>query len=105
MVKVKALVAQLCSTLCNPMDCGPPGSPVHGILQARMLSGYPLPSPVDLSGPAIKPGSPALQTDSLSSEPPGKHISIAIIANNTASYSSMFLRKQILNALTTIKKQ
>ena len=26
---------QLCSTLCNPMDCSPPGSSVHGILQAR----------------------------------------------------------------------
>ena len=28
---------QLCLTLCNPMDHGPPGSPVHGILQARTL--------------------------------------------------------------------
>ena len=28
---------QLCLTLCNPMDCGPPGSSVHGILQARIL--------------------------------------------------------------------
>ena len=31
------LVAQLCLTLCNSMDCTPPGSPVHGILQARIL--------------------------------------------------------------------
>ena len=30
-------VAQLCPTLCNPMDCSPPGSSVHGILQARIL--------------------------------------------------------------------
>ena len=30
-------VAQLCLTLCNPMDCSPPGSSVHGILQVRML--------------------------------------------------------------------
>ena len=30
-------VAQLCLTLCNPMDCSPPGSSVHGILQARIL--------------------------------------------------------------------
>ena len=30
-------VAQSCPTLCNPMDCGPPGSSVHGILQARIL--------------------------------------------------------------------
>ena len=31
------LVAQLCLTLCDPMDCSPPGSSVHGILQARTL--------------------------------------------------------------------
>ena len=30
-------VAQLCPTLCNPMDCGLPCSSVHGILQARLL--------------------------------------------------------------------
>ena len=30
-------VAQSCPTLCNPMDCSPPGSSVHGILQARIL--------------------------------------------------------------------
>ena len=35
--KVKLLVARSCPTLCNPMDCSPPGSSVHGILQARML--------------------------------------------------------------------
>ena len=31
------LVAQLCSTLCDPMDCSPQGSSVHGIPQARIL--------------------------------------------------------------------
>ena len=31
------LVAQSCPTLCNPMDCSPPGSSVNGILQARIL--------------------------------------------------------------------
>ena len=31
------LVAKLCPTLCDPMDCSPPGSSVHEILQARML--------------------------------------------------------------------
>ena len=30
-------VAQLCLTLCDPMDCNPPGSSVHGIFQARVL--------------------------------------------------------------------
>ena len=32
-------VAQSCLTLCSPMDCSPPGSPVHGISQARILEG------------------------------------------------------------------
>ena len=31
------LVAQFCLTLCDPMDCSPPGSSLHGILQARIL--------------------------------------------------------------------
>ena len=31
------LVAQSCLTLCNPMDCSPPGSSVRGILHARIL--------------------------------------------------------------------
>ena len=30
------LVAQSCLTLCDPMDCSPPGSSVHGILQTRI---------------------------------------------------------------------
>ena len=35
--KSKREVAQSFPTLCNPMDCSPPGSSVHGILQARIL--------------------------------------------------------------------
>ena len=31
------LVAKLCLTLCDPMDCSPPGSSVHGIIPARIL--------------------------------------------------------------------
>ena len=31
------LVAQFCPNLCDPIDCSPPGSSVHGILQARIL--------------------------------------------------------------------
>ena len=36
-MKVKMIVAQSCLTLCDPMDCSPPGSSVHGISQARIL--------------------------------------------------------------------
>ena len=39
---VKSL--QLCPTLCNPMDWSPPGSPAHGILQARILEWVARPS-------------------------------------------------------------
>ena len=36
-VKVESEVAQSCPTLSDPMDCSPPGSSIHGILQARVL--------------------------------------------------------------------
>ena len=39
-----ALSLQLCPTLCNPMDCSPPGSSVHGILQVRVLEWAAMPS-------------------------------------------------------------
>ena len=70
-MKVKVLVAQSCLTLCNPMDCSPPGSSVHGILQARILERVAMPLSRDLFHPGIKPGSPALKADFLPSEPPG----------------------------------
>ena len=50
------------------MDCSPPGSSVHGILQARYWSGLPCPPHEDLPDPGINPASsvsPALQADSL----------------------------------------
>ena len=59
-------------TLFNPMDGNPPGSSVHGILQARILEWVSMPSSRDLPNPGTEPGSPALQADSLPLEPPGK---------------------------------
>ena len=41
---VCAKLLQSCPTLCNPMDCSPPGSSVHGILQARILEWIAMPS-------------------------------------------------------------
>ena len=35
-VKSESEVAQSCLTLSDPMDCGPPGSSIHGIFQARV---------------------------------------------------------------------
>ena len=37
LVEVKVLVPQSCPALCDPMDCSPPGSAFHGILQGRIL--------------------------------------------------------------------
>ena len=37
------LIEQLCLTLCNPMDCSPPASSVHGILQASVLEWVVIP--------------------------------------------------------------
>ena len=68
-MKVKVLVTQLCLTLW-PQGLWPRGSSVHGILQARRLEWVAFPSPGDLPNPGIKPRSPALQADSLPSEPP-----------------------------------
>ena len=62
------LVVMSYLTLRDPIDCSPPGSSVHGILQARIWSGLPFSSSADLSNPGIEPTSPALQTDSLPSE-------------------------------------
>ena len=65
-------VAQSWPTLCDPVGYSPPGFSVHGILQVRVWSGLPFPSPGDLPDPGIEPGSPALEADALTSEPPGK---------------------------------
>ena len=55
-------VSKSCLTLCSPMDCSPPGSSVHRILQARTLEWVlPFPSPGDLPDPEIEPESLVLQ--------------------------------------------
>ena len=70
------LVPQLCPTVfCDPMDCSPPGSSVHGILQVRIWSGLPFPPPVDLLNPGTETESPAslaLEGRFFTTEPPGK---------------------------------
>ena len=71
-VCVCVLVAQSCLTLCDPVDYSPPGSSVHGILQARIMAWVAIPFSRDLPDPGIKPRSPALWVDSLASEPPEK---------------------------------
>ena len=66
------LVTQSHPTLCNPMDYSLPGSSVHGILQERILEWVAMYSSRGSSQPKIKFRSPALQADSLLSDPLGK---------------------------------
>ena len=54
------------------MDHSPPGSSVHGLLQARILGWVAISSSRGSPDPGIEPGSSTLQADSLLSEPPGK---------------------------------
>ena len=61
-------VAQLCGILCDPMDCSPPGSSVHGISQSRILEWLAIPSSRGSCQPKDRTrisASPALQVDSL----------------------------------------
>ena len=64
---VLGLVAQLCPTLCDPMDltCK---APLSMGFSRQQWSGWPFPSPGTLPNPQ---SSPSLQADSLSTEPPG----------------------------------
>ena len=67
-LKVKVLVTVLCLTLCDPMNCSPPGSSVHGFSK-QDWSGLSFPFPGDLADPRVEPGSPASQADWLPNEP------------------------------------
>ena len=63
------LVAQSCPTLCDPMDCSPPGSSVHGFSRQGYWSGLSFPSPGDLPDPGMEPSSPALAGGFLGKSP------------------------------------
>ena len=75
-----AKLLQSCRTLFDTMDCSPPGSSVHGILQARILTGSPLPG--HLPHPGIEHASlvsRALQANSLPTELPGKPLALVYV--------------------------
>ena len=74
--------------------------PSMGFSRQEYWSGLPFPSPGDLPNPGIEPGSPALQTDALPSEPPGKQIETYQIIF-FSSVSNLGEAKQLLTAYTT----
>ena len=77
LLKVKVKVAQLCLTLCNPMDYT-----VYEILQARLLEWVAFPFSGDLPNPEIKPRSPTLQADSLPAEPFSVQFSHSVMSDS-----------------------
>ena len=72
MKESESKVAQSCPTLCDPMDCNPPGSSIHWILQATIPEWVAISFFRGSSPPRDRTRSPALQADALNSEPPGK---------------------------------
>ena len=79
-------VSQSCRTLCDPMDYT-----VHGILQARILEWVAIPFSRGLPNPGIKPRSPALHADFLSSEPPSPILE-SLIHSFTPATDSIMLK-------------
>ena len=61
-----------CSVISDSVDCSPPGSSAQGVLKARIMEWVAMPSSRDLPDPGIKLHSPALEADSLLSEPLGE---------------------------------
>ena len=66
------LAVKMCPTLETPWTVAIQASLSMGFSRQEYWSGLPLPSPGDLPNPGIKPGSPALQADSLLTKLQGK---------------------------------
>ena len=73
-MKSESEVAQSCPTLCDPMDCSPPGSSVHGILQARTLEWVAIPSSRGSSRPRDQTKVCCFAGGFFTTEPPGNII-------------------------------
>ena len=72
----EVVVGQLLSRVrlfATPWTVAHPASPSMGFSRQEYWSGLPFPSPGDLPDPGIEPGSPALEADSLTSEPQGSY--------------------------------
>ena len=71
--KKKSVSRSVMSDSFNPVDSSLPGSFVHGIPQTRILNWFAIPFSTDLPDTGIEPRFPALQADSLPSEPQGSY--------------------------------
>ena len=92
-VKSESEFAQSFPTLCDPMDCSLPGSPIHGILQARMLEWVSVPFSRDLPDPGIEPRSPTLAGVFFTTNTTWEVLIIIIWHLNILSYSKQVGRE------------
>ena len=91
---------QVVSESCDPVDCSPPGSSVHGILQARILEWVAISFSRRSSWPGVEPGSSAMQAVSLPFEPPGKPLDEQVFENKYPNWSACCLA--LLPMLSTL---
>ena len=87
-VKVKSL--SRVRLFATPWTVTYQASPSMGFSRQEYWSGLPFPSPTDLPDPGIEPGSPALEADTLTSEPPGKPMEEAMVIQSKLREENFF---------------
>ena len=97
-MKVKVSVIQSCLTLCDPTDCSPPGSSVHGILKARILEWVAIPSSRGSSQPRDRTQVSCI-ADSVLSEPLRKPCKAIVIIKKKKKIAGTSLVAQWLRLL------
>ena len=90
--------------LVTPCTVAYQAPPSMGFSRQEYWNGLPLPSPGDLPNPGIKPGSPALQADALTSEPPGKPRLIIVTNYKRLSVFNIVALKLVLYLKASIIK-
>ena len=91
------VLRQSCPTLCDPVDCSPPGSSVRGILQARILQWVAMSSSRESSQPRDGTWISCLwywQIKSLPLVPPRK----PLLSLNSVQFNTSFITKNFLGA-------
>ena len=85
---VCCLVAKLCWTFCNPLDCSPSGSSVHGISQARILEWVVISPSRWFSRPRDQTRVSCLAGEFFTTEPPGKtlHLCDAVLFSSLVAF-------------------
>ena len=97
-------VAQLCLTLCDPMDCSPPGSSIHGILQERILEWVAISFSRGSSWPRDRTQVPHIACRLFTFWPIGEdYIYIYIYIFNWSIYT-MYFEKLLVSVLSSICK-